>query len=105
MQDPLTRRKIRTVKQAFLRDVKLRVWDSGRRRHVAGSAYQHSFIDGLLVEALHPGMEGVGIALVYKPETHDSFVTQTGLKGRPSRVTTARAASLSPGKIIAYGAR
>ena len=102
MQDPVTRRKIRTVKQAFLRDVKFRVWDSGRRRHVAGSAYQHTFIDGLLVDSPPTGH---GVALVYKPETHDSFVTQTGLKGRPARVTTAVAVSLSPGKIIAYGAR
>lgn len=99
MQDPITRRKIRTVKQAFLRDVRFRVWDSGRRRHVAGSAYQHTFIDGLLVESIATDTDGVPI--VYQPETHDSFMT----KDRPTRVRTAAAAALSPGKIIVYGAR
>lgn len=105
IQDPITRRKIGEVKQAFLRDVKFRVWKSGQRRHTAGSAYQHAFIDGELVNQCRPGRGNTGVAVVYDPSKHDSFVTSTGAPGRPARVRKAVAAMVSPEGIFAYGVR
>lgn len=105
VQDPITRRKIGTVKEAFLRGVRFRVWESGRRRHLAGPSYQHVFIDGTLANAPYPGRGNVGVSVKYDPQVNDSFVIQSGLRGRPKPIKEAVAIHLSTEGLTAYGAK
>lgn len=105
VQDPVTRRKIGHVESAYLRDVTFRVWQSGRKRHVAGSPFQHAFIDGRLAESAFPGRGNTAVKVAYNPAKNDSFVAHLGYQGRPPRVKTAVAAKLTPEGITGYGVR